>query len=171
MIVTTREVRHFTLLGQQNQSVSHFGCWHILGGVDSDEHLGPNNLLHQVHLLSGRLIGSDKCKSVWKIMDLSFCDARVSWGSWKVSTEGALKTVLMCEVFACLHMQSLSPFSRVEAEHNEAVVVWACSAECPLSLTLTSFPFISSPSSSFEQLPPEWLGKAHWEVLLCSPLL
>lgn len=71
-------------------------------------------------------------------------------------------SVIMCEVFACLHTLLLSPFpfSGVEAEYNKALVVWACSPECPLSLTLTSFPFISSPSSSsssFEQLPPEWL--------------
>lgn len=96
------------------------------------------------------------------------------WGCLRVKelkvSKVLSRTLIMCEVLACLHMHSLSPFpfSCVEAEYNKALVVWACSPECPLSLTLTLFPFISSPSSSFEKLPPEWLVRAQREVLLCN---
>lgn len=110
---------------------------------------------------------SDEHNNVPYMVNFTFC-VKALWSQLKL----LCRTMIMCEVFTCLYLQSLSPFplSCAEAEYNKAVVVWACSPECPLSLTSASFPFISFPSCSFEQPPPEWLVSAQWEVF-SSPLL
>lgn len=71
-----------------------------------------------------------KCLNVWEL---------------KASTEDAQTNGLnFRNVCMFVHAITFSfPLFHVEAEHNKAPAVWACSSECPLSLMLTSCPFIS----------------------------